>query len=64
MSIQFGCVGAVVDAKTQAVGYRERFGFRPLSTIDGEIRRAPISMHLDIRSVPEPWSRKMPERDP
>jgi GNAT superfamily N-acetyltransferase len=52
MSIESGCVGVVVDAKPEAVGYYERFGFRPLSTVEGEIRHAPLSMYLDIRSIP------------
>lgn len=52
MSVEFGCIGIVVDAKPEAVTYYERFGFRALAVTDGEIRDAPIPMYLDIRATP------------
>lgn len=52
MSVEFGCVGVVVDAKPEAVTYYRRFGFRELPVTDGEIRDAPLPMYLDIRSIP------------
>jgi GNAT superfamily N-acetyltransferase len=54
MSVEFGCMGIVVDAKPEAVSFYERFGLRVLSVTDGEIRDAPVLMYLDIRAISEP----------
>jgi len=50
---EFGCVGALVDAKPGAVGFYEGLGFTPLETLEGqsETRPAPIAMFLPIREI-------------
>ena len=50
-----GCVGVVIDAKTEAVEYYKKFGFRVIyEPIQGEIRGnpPPTPMFLPIKSIP------------
>jgi predicted N-acetyltransferase YhbS len=45
-----GCVGVVVDAKSQAVAYYRRLGFMELAVVSGELgaRPVPCMMFLEI----------------
>jgi len=51
-----GCVGVVVDAKPEAVGFYERLGFVPLACRGGLLgdRPAPTPMFLELRAIPRP----------
>jgi len=51
MSADFGCVGLLVDAKPEAVGYYEAFGFLPLEPVTGESPMQPVPMFLAIRKL-------------
>lgn len=55
MANDFGCLGIVVDAKAEAVGYYRRFGFFPLEVVEGhsESRPMPVAMFLPLRDVEE-----------
>jgi GNAT superfamily N-acetyltransferase len=54
MSHDFGCVGVLVDAKPQAVGFYGRLGFRELSHEKGALGDcpAPVPMFLERAAVP------------
>jgi len=44
----YGCVGIVVDAKPEAIGFYEHFGFIKINSIQKQIT---IPMYLSIKSV-------------
>ncbi len=56
MARTVGCVGLVVDAKPDAVGFYERLGFREMATRSGALgdRPEPLPMYLHLSAVPEP----------
>jgi GNAT superfamily N-acetyltransferase len=60
MTFDWGCVGIVVDAKPEAVGFYEKLGFVPLNAAAGQLgdRPEPLPMFLEIgptlRRVLEP----------
>lgn len=49
-----GCLGVVVDAKPDAVGFYEKLGFIPLEVTAGELgdRPQPQPMFLELRAIP------------
>ncbi len=51
MSADFGCVGLLVDAKPEAAGYYETFGFLRLEPVTGEAPMQPVPMFLSIRKL-------------
>lgn len=55
MARDYGCVGVLVDAKSEAVEYYKRFGFFELGTIRGELgdRPAPTIMFLELGAIPK-----------
>jgi predicted N-acetyltransferase YhbS len=55
MAKDYGCVGVVVDAKSEAVDYYKRFGFFELSTLRGELgdRPTPSIMFLELGAIPQ-----------
>ena len=50
---RFGCLGVVVDAKPQAVGFYQGLGFTPLAVVRGQLgdRPEPLPMFLSVRSI-------------
>lgn len=55
MADDVGCVGVVVDAKEEAIGFYERFGFQLLGdVVEGELgdRPKPTAMFLPLRRIP------------
>jgi GNAT superfamily N-acetyltransferase len=56
MADEFGCVGVVVDAKAEAVGFYERLGFRALAHAKGGLgdRPEPATMFLELGAIPRP----------
>lgn len=55
MARDYGCVGVLVDAKSEAVDYYKRFGFFELSTLRGELgdRPVPKIMFLELGAIPQ-----------
>ena len=55
MASSVGCVAVVVDAKPDAVGFYERYGFEPLDVIEGKLgsRPEPLPMYLLLTSLPK-----------
>lgn len=55
MARDYGCMAALVDAKSEAADYYKRFGFFELSTLRGELgdRPAPAIMFLELGAIPE-----------
>lgn len=53
MSVDFGCLGVLVDSKPQAIGFYTRLGFLRLAAVEGasDARPQPIPMFLPIRVV-------------
>ena len=53
MADDFGCVGVIVDAKPDAVGFYTKYGFIPVDTVEGQsdARPAPTPMFLSIRTI-------------
>ena len=53
MADDVGCVGVVVDAKTDAIPFYEKLGFLPLEVVAGELgdRPMPTPMFLEIGAV-------------
>jgi len=53
MRDRYGCVGVVVDAKPEAVGFYHSFGFITLELISGELRDRPqpVPMFVPIVSI-------------
>lgn len=56
MADDFGCVGVVVDAKAEAVGFYERLGFAALAHGKGGLgdRPEPAAMFLELGAIPRP----------
>ena len=54
MARDYGCVGVLVDAKSEAIAYYKRFGFVELSTLRGELgdRPAPAILFLELGAIP------------
>jgi len=54
MMAELGCVGLLVDAKSGAVAFYERYGFVSLEVVEGAtlIRPEPTPMFLPLGSVP------------
>ena len=54
MAQSVGCVGVVVDAKPDFVGFYKRIGFEPFSVIEGKLdsRPEPLPMFLPMRAMP------------
>ena len=46
MSQEYGCVGILVDAKSDAVKFYARFGFSPLEITEGELESRPKPMPM------------------
>ena len=53
MAEEFGCIGAVVDAKPGAVTFYRQFGFLDLDVLDGQSPARPVAtaMFLPVREV-------------
>ena len=54
MAIDMGCVGVVVDAKPDAIGFYKALGFIALDLVVGELgdRPQPLAMFLELGAVP------------
>ena len=54
LAAKVGCVGVVVDAKQEAVGFYSSYGFEPFELLQGELgaRPVPVSMFLSLGSIP------------
>lgn len=49
---RLGCIGVVTDAKPDAVGFYERFGFGPMSGVfEGMLPSEPLPMFLAIGTI-------------
>jgi len=55
MAESVGCVGVVVDAKSDAVRFYERYGFESLEVLEGGLnsRPEPLPMFLPLGSIPK-----------
>lgn len=53
MAGDFGCVGVVVDAKSEAVSFYRQFGFIALEVVEGESPARPLAtaMFLSVRDI-------------
>jgi GNAT superfamily N-acetyltransferase len=56
LAAEFGCLGVVVDAKADAVGFHERLGLLSLDVQAGHLgeRPEPKSMFLELGAIPRP----------
>ena len=56
MSRDYGCVGVVVDAKTGAESFYQRYGFTEFRSLTGQLgdRPQPQPMHLELGAIPNP----------
>jgi len=54
MSEKAGCIGVVVDAKPDAVGFYTRYGFEKLEVLQGNLadRPEPIPMFITLGGIP------------
>ena len=54
MSEKVGCIGVVVDAKPDAVGFYTRYGFEKLEVLQGTLanRPEPIPMFIPLGEIP------------
>ena len=54
LAADFGCVGVLVDAKAEAVGFYRRYGFDEIVVVQGAAadRPQPISMFLELGAIP------------
>jgi predicted N-acetyltransferase YhbS len=59
MSVEYGCIGVIVDAKPGAVDFYRRYGFVPVEAVEGQsdVRPAPTSMFLSLRAIKSAQSR-------
>jgi len=55
LATDYGCVGVVVDAKSEAVSFYERYGFVEFPTVSGELgdRPEPQPMFLELGAIPK-----------
>ncbi len=53
MKARYGCVGVVVDAKTESVAFYQKLGFVSLSVLAGELgdRPEPQMMFIGLRTI-------------
>lgn len=53
MASDYGCVGVVVDARPEAVGFYAKYGFIPVDPIEGESDARPqqTAMFLSMRAI-------------
>jgi GNAT superfamily N-acetyltransferase len=53
MADDFGCVGLLVDAKSEAVSFYEKLGFLRLEPVAGELgdRPVPVPMFLELSQL-------------
>lgn len=60
MKCSYGCVGIVVDAKTEVVKYYQSLGFIPLEMVAGQLgdRPEPVTMFLSISVLSKSVSAK------
>ena len=58
MAAEVGCVGVVVDAKPEAVGFYTRYGFEPIGAVAGasDARPQPVLLFLAMRAIREAGS--------
>jgi GNAT superfamily N-acetyltransferase len=56
MADDLGCIGIVVDAKSEAIGFYETLGFQELEHRQGGLgdRPEPVPMFLELAAVPKP----------
>ena len=56
LSADFGCIGVVVDAKSDAIGFYERLGFVRLEVDAGHLgeRPEPTPMFVQLDAIPRP----------
>lgn len=56
MSKEFGCIGVVVDAKRDAIGFYRNLGFEPMASLEGALheRPEPTPMFLPLSAIPTP----------
>jgi GNAT superfamily N-acetyltransferase len=56
MARTVGCLGVVIDAKSDAVGFYEKLGFRALEVSSGALgdRPEPLAMYLHLSAIPSP----------
>jgi GNAT superfamily N-acetyltransferase len=54
MATDMGCVGVVVDAKPEAVGFYQKLGFIALTAVAGQLgdRPEPLPMFLELGAIP------------
>lgn len=55
MATEVGCLGVVVDAKPEAVGFFEKCGFIALEAVAGQLgdRPEPLPMFLELDAIPK-----------
>lgn len=53
MAGNYGCVGVIVDAKPNAIGFYTKYGFIPVDVVEGrsDARPAPSPMFLSTRAI-------------
>jgi GNAT superfamily N-acetyltransferase len=56
LAVSVGCVGVLVDAKTEAVEFYERIGFLRLDSLAGQLadRPEPVQLFLELGQLSEP----------
>ncbi len=56
MAADMGCVGVVVDAEPEAVGFYRTLGFLELQAVAGQLgdRPEPLPMFLELGAIPKP----------
>jgi len=55
MKRDYGCLGVLVDAKSEAVSFYQKYGFIPLDALQGELGCRPRTamMFLSIKDIPD-----------